>query len=225
LNELNKAYRKFRDTARETPPGSHFSSAEAHGLEGNDIHRLGQCGIEQPVMPDRGVAGRVARLKCGNGAGQAIGLAELLEREDASPFGGQRGRDLRAFRKDGQQLIAKGSRLLEIVGLQKAKRALVEFTRVGRPHDLEAEERGALGRIAGDHKHGQGRDHVPARFVEQARTHAGRRTCAILTHGDLPDADCQARNLAQVFGGRLLRYSPWNPANRSNWPRKGPLRS
>ena len=27
------------------------------------MHRLGQCGIEQPVMPDRSLAGRVVALQ------------------------------------------------------------------------------------------------------------------------------------------------------------------
>jgi len=159
------------------------------------MHRLGQSGIELPVMPDRGFASRIARLERNNSARQTIGLAELLEYEDAASLSDQCGCDRGTFGKDRQQPIAEGLRSLEIVGLQITERALVKVARVERAHHLESEKVGALGRIARDKQNRQGGRQVSTRGIEQSRAHAGRGASAVLARGDLPDAALPSEEL------------------------------
>ena len=83
------------------------------------MHRLGQGGIEQAVMPDRGVAGRVARLEARHRRRAGDSLAELLEGQGALPFVGSARGKRGARGQHGHQPVAEGLGVLKIVGLQK----------------------------------------------------------------------------------------------------------
>src|SRR4029077_16024327 len=48
-------------------------------LEGDNLHRVGQGRIDQPVVPDRRFAGGVARLERANLARDAVALPALVE--------------------------------------------------------------------------------------------------------------------------------------------------
>ena len=169
------------------------------------MHRLGQSGIELPVMPDRGVAGRVTRLERANGARQAIGLAELLEHEDATPLRDQRGGERGPLGQHRQQAIAESLRVAEN-SRPAGRRARARRDRAGRrcfitwkrkKSVLSAGSRGTSRTVrAGDNSR-------PA-AIEQARPHAGGGPPAVLAHGDLPDPALPGEKLiAELFGRRL----------------------
>ena len=54
---------------------------------------IGECRIEQAIMPDGGLARGFSALEFENRARQAIGLVELREIEDAAPFRRERRRE------------------------------------------------------------------------------------------------------------------------------------
>src|SRR6185312_8021287 len=143
-------------------------------------HVVRQRGIVQPIVPERGLPDRLAGFGQERRARQTITLRELIERQHACPVLDQPGGEIGIRGQRRREDIAELARLLKIVGLQIAERALVKIARVGGLQHLEAEEVGALGGVAWNDENGQRSRQFTPRRIEHARAHARRGTPPIL---------------------------------------------
>ena len=101
-------------------------------------------------MPERGLPDRLAGFGQERRARQTITLRELIELEHACAVLDQPGGEIGIRGQRRREDIAELARLLKIVGLQIAERALIKIARVGGFQHLEAEEVGALGGVAAE---------------------------------------------------------------------------
>src|SRR5687767_5868889 len=102
------------------------------------MQSIRQSRVEQPVMPDGGLAGRLSGEKLAYRRRHVEALPGLFEMQDASSVRKERRRDRRVGRENCHQTIAEILRLLEVVRLEEGQPPLIGFARVLRLQYLEA---------------------------------------------------------------------------------------